>query len=143
MASICFSGKELSKLLGVSPAALSKARSLGHQCGGYPVADWAEFRDGGALMGYLVPPGQALELQQRDPASQELIEDIWSLTVAPPRATPTASMPALAPRTAIAPQKAAQAAAWLQQLIAQHPCKAALAVTGLLIYVDHQASREG
>jgi hypothetical protein len=143
MASICFSGSELSKLLGVSPAALSKARSLGHQCGGYPVADWAEFRDGGALMGYLVPPGQALELQQRDPASQELIEDIWSSTVARPRATPTASMPALTPRTAIAPQKAAQAAAWLQQLIAQHPCKAALAVTGLLIYVDHQASREG
>ena len=145
MASICFSGKELSKLLGVSPAALSKARSLGHLCGGYPVADWAAFKDGGALMGYLVPSKEAFRLLAATPSAQKLINDLLGSNDEQQAPFP-ASMPALtaapAPRSAIASHQAA-GQVLLERLVSKHPGETLFLATGLLLYSGYRALREG
>ena len=63
-------GKELAELLNVSPPSLSQAVKQGHNCGGYPVTDWAVKTDSGRIKGYNVPEfllsgDQQQEEQQR------------------------------------------------------------------------------
>lgn len=53
--SVFQSGKRLAELLDVSPAAITSAVKKGHNCCGYPVAEWAEFSDSGRTEGYHVP----------------------------------------------------------------------------------------
>ncbi len=49
------SGKELAQILDVSASTLSEAVKNGHNCGGYPVLEWAEFNRFGRVEGYDVP----------------------------------------------------------------------------------------
>lgn len=52
---IFLNGKELAKLLKVSPPTLSVAAKNGYMCGGYPVIEWVEETDTGRILGYDVP----------------------------------------------------------------------------------------
>jgi hypothetical protein len=49
------SGKKLAEILNVSASTLSEAVKNGYNCGGYPVAEWAEFNEFGRVEGYRVP----------------------------------------------------------------------------------------
>ncbi|HEX6983092.1 MAG TPA: hypothetical protein VF181_10055 [Balneolaceae bacterium] len=73
---VFLSGKQLAQMLNVSPPTLSEAVKNGHNCGGYPVAEWAIETGTGRVKGYDVPEflvskGPKKDQQRPNPETNE------------------------------------------------------------------------